>query len=294
MPRRSSDPAREFCADTSRETAEQLTATASVADRWILVEYRGVWSYDALEGSGLAPSVRAHLRERARALGRTKVLFIRSSERRAGSTVRVFWAASTERGSRMRGAEVEHHEQLLELDFDGDTGDAVDHPLLLVCTHGKHDPCCARYGRPLYQAIAEQADEGWAWQCSHVGGDRFAGNLVVLPEGLYFGRLDPAEAWVVLDEYLAGRIHLAAYRGRSCHTFPVQAAERAVREATGETRIDGLELLTVDPIRFRAGDRTYEVEVEQAVGELTYLTCSASELRHPRTHVAKILPESAA
>ena len=40
------------------------------------------------------------------------------------------------------------------------------------------------------------------------GGDRFAGNVVVLPEGLYYGRVRPEEAWTVLDEHLAGRIHL--------------------------------------------------------------------------------------
>ena len=36
----------------------------------------------------------------------------------------------------------------------------------------------------------------------------------------------------MLDEYLAGRIDLDAYRGRSAYSFAVQAAERAVREAT--------------------------------------------------------------
>ena len=32
------------------------------------------------------------------------------------------------------------------------------------------------------------------WQSSHIGGDRFAGNVVFLPEGLYYGRVEPAEA----------------------------------------------------------------------------------------------------
>jgi hypothetical protein len=292
MATRNSDPAREFCADTSRETAEPLDATASVADRWILVEYRGVWSYDALEASGLGADVKSHLRERARSLGRTKVLFIRSSGKPRRPTFRVFWGSCTEGGATLRGAEVERYKELLELDFDSG-GDAVNHPLLLVCTHGKHDPCCARYGRPLYQALEEQAEEGWAWQCSHVGGDRFAGNLVILPEGLYFGRVEPGEAWAVLDEYLAGRIHLSTYRGRSCHSFLVQAAERAVREQTGETLIDALELVSLEPVRFRVGGRDYEVEIERTLGELTYLTCGASELKHSRRYVARILPERA-
>src|SRR5262249_29131373 len=148
-------------------------------------------------------------------------------------------------------------------------------PLLLVCTHGKHDRCCARYGRPLYEALRDEADEGWVWQCSHVGGDRFAGNLVVLPEGLYFGRVGPDDAWTVLEEYVAGRIHLPCYRGRSRYPFRIQAAEQAVRERAGLTGIDDLELVSTDPICFRAGGQAYEVEVKRELGPLTYVTCAA-------------------
>ena len=175
-------------------------------------------------------------------------------------------------------------------------GEPVGHPLLVVCTHGKHDRCCARYGRPLYQSLDEQADEGWVWQSSHLGGDRFAGNVVVLPEGLYFGRVASAEAWPVLDEYLAGRIELGHYRGRSCYSFAVQSAERAVREASGLTGLDDLELVghADGAVRFRAGGRVYDVEVSEEPGGLTYLTCTADTLRHPRRFAARILRESAA
>jgi hypothetical protein len=273
----------------SLDSAEPLAATASRVDRWILVEYRGVWGYDALEASGLPQEVKDHLRKRAQALGPAKVLFIRRTERRRHSTLRVFWGCSAETGSWLRGAELERHDDLVDLDFDFD-GEPVEHPLLLVCTHGKHDRCCARYGRPLYEALAEAADERWVWQCSHVGGDRFAGNLVVLPEGLYFGRVTADDAWTVLDEYVGGRIHLPAYRGRSCHSFPLQAAERAVRELTGLTRLDAVRIVSTAPIRVEAEGRVYEVEVARESGELTYLTCSAEALRHPRRYAARILP----
>src|SRR6266508_2609172 len=220
---------KEFCSEESRENAEPLAATASRVDHWLLVEYRGLWAHDVLPGSGLSDQVKAHLREQAAARPRTKLLFVRR----------------TERGGTLFHAEVEGYEDLLGLDLTG-PGEPLTHPLLLVCTHGKHDRCCARYGRPLYHALTEQADEDWVWQSSHVGGDRFAGNAVFLPDGLYFGRVGPGEAWPVLDEYLAGRIHLELYRGRSCYSFAEQTAERAVREATGLRGIDDLELVEHD------------------------------------------------
>jgi hypothetical protein len=289
------ESSRAFCSEVSLENAEPLAATASRVDHWLLVEYQGLWSHDALAGSGLSDQVKAHLREQAAARSGTKLLLLRQTRRRGRTGLAVHWGSSPERGSELFRAEVEAYDDLLELDLTA-PGEPLGHPLLLVCTHGKHDRCCARYGRPLYQALDEQVEEDWVWQSSHVGGDRFAGNAVFLPEGLYFGRVGPGEAWPVLDEYLAGRIHLEHYRGRSCYPFAVQAAERAVREATGLRGIDDLELAGRDGalVRFRAAGRLYDVEVTSEPGALTYLTCAAEALRHPRRYAARILRESAA
>jgi Sucrase/ferredoxin-like len=288
-------PGRSYCSEVSLEHAEPLAATASRVDHWLLVEYRGLWSHDALAGSGLSDQVKSHLREQAAARPHTKLLFVRRTQRRRRRGLAVFWGSSRPGGTELFRAEVEEYADLLGLDPTV-SGEPVGHPLLLVCTHGKHDRCCARYGRPLYQALDEQVEEGWAWQSSHLGGDRFAGNILILPEGLYFGRVQPAEAWPLLDEYLAGRIELGHYRGRSSYPFAVQSAEVAVRERTGLTGVDELELARHDGrfVRFRAGDSVYDLEVSEADGGLTYLTCSAEVLRHPRHYAARILRESAA
>ena len=60
---------REFCSEVSTENSEPLAATASRVDHWVLVEYRGLWSHDALVGSGLSDQVKAHLRGQAAARG---------------------------------------------------------------------------------------------------------------------------------------------------------------------------------------------------------------------------------
>jgi hypothetical protein len=286
---------RAFCSEVSLENAEPLAGTASRVDHWLLVEYRGLWSYDALAGSGLSTEVKTHLREQAAARPNTKLLLVRRTQRRGRPGLAVFWGRSAEQGAELYGREVETHADLLELDVTR-RGDPVGHPLVLVCTHGKHDRCCARYGRPLYQSLEEQAEDDWVWQSSHLGGDRFAGNVVVLPQGLYFGRVEPGEAWPVLDEYLAGRIELGNYRGRSSYSSAAQAAERAVREASGLTGLDDLELAgqAGGIVTFRAGGRLYEVEVTEEPATLMYLTCTSDTLRHPRHYAARILRESAA
>jgi hypothetical protein len=285
-----------FCSEVSLQNAEPLAGTASRVDHWILIEYRGLWGYEAVAASGLSEEVKAHLRARRDARPNTKLLFIRRPHRRDHPSLGVFWGSSPERGGELFHAEIEGYDDLLDLDLAGQGSEALDHPLLLVCTHGKHDRCCARYGRPLWKALEEQADDEWVWQASHVGGDRFAGNVVFLPGGLYFGRVAPADAWSVLDEYLAGRIALDHYRGRSAYTFAEQAAEVAIRRAAGLRGLDDLELVEHEGahVRFRAGSRVFDVGVVYEPGELTYLTCNATALRHPRHYAAGILRESSA
>jgi hypothetical protein len=287
-------PRRPFCADISADTGEPLTATASRVDHWVLVEYRGLWNRDVLGASLFSDRVKASLREQLEALPKSRLLFIRRAERRSQEGRMVYVARSTEEGASLRGLEVGHVEDLVGNDLAA-LAAPVRHPLLVVCTHGKRDRCCARYGRPLYDRLREEADDDWIWQSTHVGGDRFAGNVVCLPHGLYFGRVAADDVWALVDEYLAGRIYLPCYRGRACYGFPVQAAEYAVREARGVSEVDGLRLVSASRsgakswnVRFlvRSSGEVHEVKVEQEAGELTYLTCDADALRHPRRFVA--------
>jgi hypothetical protein len=280
-----------FCADISRENDEPLGATASRIDRWLLVEYRGLWSSDALAGSGLSDQVKARLRDLRAAHPRTRLLLIRRPDRRHLPSLTVYVADSREGNERLGRVEIDRHEDLRGLDPWAAATPATE-PLFLACTHGKHDPCCARYGRPLFEALSEQVDAQSVWQSTHVGGDRFAGNLVCLPHGVYYGRVGRDDVPALVDEYLDGRISLAHYRGRSCWPFAVQAAERRIRAEEGLIAIDDLSLSRVEQVgdrwlvgfETRAGQREIEVAVEH--GELTQLTCNSDAARRPPRYVA--------
>jgi hypothetical protein len=293
---------RELCAELSLANAEPLAATASRVDTWILVEYRGLWNRDLLAGSVLSDPLKAHLRSQLAALPRSRLLFVRRPDRRDHPRFALYYGSTPERGGRFYTLEFDRHDDLVDLDFAGclagaeSAGVPVDHPLLVVCTHGKRDRCCAKFGRPLYDEVCEQAERDWVWQSTHVGGDRFAGNLVCLPTGLYYGRVERTDVWSLLDDLLADRISLERYRGRCCYTFPEQAAEREVRERTGLTGIDDLRLLESRPtgdgwaIRFSAGGAEHEIDVATELGEPTYLTCDAARPARPPRYVTRVRP----
>ena len=115
--------------------------------------------------------------------------------------------------------------------------------LFCVCTHGKHDACCAERGRPAVAALAA-AHPDETWEVSHIGGDRFSGNLLVLPHGLYYGRVDARSALEIGGAHLAGELTLDHLRGRSGLAMPVQFAEIALRRELGATRDDAVRFLS--------------------------------------------------
>jgi hypothetical protein len=292
---------RALCADVSGAASESLAATASRIDRWVLVEYRGLWDRDVLGGSLLSAQLKEHLRDQLAKLGHARLLFIKQPSRRAQARRMLYIGSSRPGEESLYALEFERHDDLLEYDFasalldGGMPGVPVEHPLFIVCTHGKRDRCCAKYGHPLYDGVKGKVDPDWVWQSTHVGGDRFAGNIVVLPEGLYFGRVGEADLDPLLDSYFDRRIYLDLYRGRSAYTFAVQAAERAVREAEGLTGIDDVLLERVERrdgawmVTLRANGVARKVDVAlELADEPVYLTCGSVTPQRPRRYVAQL------
>ena len=292
---------RALCADVSEAASETLAATASRVDRWLLVEYRGLWDRDVLGGSLLSQPLKEHLRDQLAKLGHSRLLFIKQPSRRRQARRMLYLASSRPGEESLHALEFEHHDDLLAYDFaaamldGGLPGVPVEHPVFIVCTHGKRDRCCAKYGRPLYDGLARKIDPDWVWQSTHVGGDRFAGNVVVLPEGLYYGRVDDVDLDPVLDAYFERKIQLANYRGRSAYTFVVQAAERAVREAEGLTGIDDVGLKGVARrgdgwrVTLVADGSSRKVDVMSDLAEeAVYLTCGSATPQRPRRYSAQL------
>ena len=119
------------------------------------------------------------------------------------------------------------------------TGRPVTTPLLLVCAHGRRDVCCARRGVPLARRLART----WpaeVWETTHVGGHRFAANLVILPHGLYYGPVAGSAAETAIAAYQRGEVMLDRYRGRAGQPAEVQRADYLAMEASGDRALTSL------------------------------------------------------
>ncbi len=283
-------PARFFCSEASRTQAEPLFATVARIDTWLLLEHSGPWGARGLPDDALPEPVRHHLERLVSDTPRCRALFIKRGPARPAAP-RLFIARSRETEPRTRVIELSSYHDLMALRpgaLTGHSGAPWGEPLWLVCTHGRHDKCCARFGRAAWRALKTHAG-GAAWQCSHVGGDRFAANLVLMPFGIYYGHVSPEDVPALVEAGAEGRIELKHYRGRSCYARPAQAAEYFIRSETGITGIGDLrfeESHAVDDCRWRvrflerANGRIHEAEIAARDSHTLELrTCKATEPR---------------
>lgn len=170
-----------------------------------------------------------------------KVLLVRRPGRReAGDDPHSWFAVDTVRRTWVRGT-WRTPEHLLEAahalgpPLSGSDDDAE--PMVLVCTHGTRDACCAVRGRPIVATLARAMPDE-VWECTHLGGHRFAGTLLSLPDGTCFGRLEPETVVGVVRAHREGRTDASHLRGTTRWEPAVQAALVAALAAHPPASVD--------------------------------------------------------
>ncbi|MGY1740956.1 MULTISPECIES: sucrase ferredoxin [unclassified Blastococcus] len=282
----------ERCSVRALQRGDSPTATAAPAQRWVLIEQPGPWGRDALTQSRIDPRAAARLAQRARAEG-VRLLLIRRPDARAGESGRR-WAYVDGRPGRqgawwsVRGSDAE----VADAPWDGSVGEPREELTYLVCSHGGHDACCALRGRPVARGLlAAGAD---VWECSHLGGDRFAANVVVLPLGVYYGRV-PGDGTELLAAHEKEQVALPFLRGRAGLPPAVQAAQHHARTELGLLGVEDLPARRATRLT-PAGDpvERWEVTLAGVDGDVVVLlecrpteqafrlTCSASHDAHAR------------
>lgn len=237
---------RYHCSNAARLRGDDNAATATRIDVWILVEVPGPWGRNPLTDAGLPPPVSAALRRAATKVPRSRVVFIRRRfESRSGCRVYIVRSAPRENVLMIELPSIDAVADVPFVDIarNGGTVTETQRPLVLVCTHGQRDSCCGRRGFPLYDALRHRPELD-VWQCSHIGGDRFAANAMVLPTGLCYGPVEPRDADALTESILRGQVVIESYRGRSTMPRLAQAAETFVRRQTGITGLNALTVLS--------------------------------------------------
>jgi hypothetical protein len=271
------------CSALAEQLDEPMIGSVDHRVRWLLVEDRSAWGEKAVRDV-----LGVELEAAAGSRGVRLLLVRRREGDPAADVVRRAFMVDTATGA----MGVRSLTDLAELDAlldlaPADFGALLADPLFLVCTNGKRDACCALRGRALVAALAVDHAER-TWECTHLGGHRFAANLVCLPDGIVYGRVTASDGPRLADAYLDGRVDPALLRGRSAWPAPAQVAERALRLRLGLRRLTDVRLGTAE-----VGDATASVELEvggaghrfELVAERSspprQISCRADELERP-------------
>lgn len=280
------------CSDQSLSRGDPLYGTASPGTAWVMLEFAGPWGKSALlqSPSTVEPGLGRAIARRFETAGMRIAAIRRPGRRPEPRRWRWFIARCEEGSETLYQGEVDGPAGYLDIALDGSDGTRSPGPLVAVCAHGKHDRCCAVRGRSATAAIADRYPE-FTWECSHLGGDRFAATMLMLPEGLCYGRIDTTDAAGLVRLYLDGRLDNGFLRGRTSLPHVVQAAQYFAREQSGDDRIAALSPLEVTPGEHRirvvlaAQEGPLEVVLAEELSEPLQSMCESSVLGRVRTFV---------
>lgn len=280
------NPADVFCSDAQ---AEPLPGTAKTGSTYVLLEWPGPWSRDVLDGDTLGAELSAKLKAHLAQYNATLLLIRHSSrERRDIPDHHVYLVFADEAVTEV--LHVDGPEAVLALDLSGPGNNGAqrrDTPLVLVCTHGKRDRCCAVKGRSLVREL-ERSDDV-VWETSHIKGHRFAPTMLLMPWAYSFGRMSQAAAGAMIDHALAGRYFVPGNRGRGTLPPPAQVAEIAVAAelsrageevAIGQLLVDAPD--TADDtatVTVRSGERAYTVLLRRREVDGVVASCGQAPKR---------------
>lgn len=238
-----------FCADNSRQLQEDMIGTATNYQTYILVECPTPWTYEAFNSKWVPDNLRILVEEVKRAKMPVCFLLIANDQSHGvkettlliyqqqkglikGYSKQEFKLPNIEKAAGV----VSKYLAGFNTDYEIETPSSRD---ILICTHGSHDQCCARYGNPFYfyaqnyaQNYAEnksydlQSNQVRIWKSSHFGGHRFAPTAIDFPQGRYYGILDQNTFPSILN--YSGDIECfnKIYRGWGILPNPLQILEK--------------------------------------------------------------------
>ncbi len=258
-----------------------MLGTAFPAARLLLVEQPFPWGPEGLRTSRFERDTALAIEARAREEG-VRVQAIRRPGRASEGARRRWMLVDTRDAARsVRCGQFGEDAELLELPLDGSRGRLDRDPLYLVCSHGRHDPCCGERGRPVVASLAASSP-GRVWQASHLGGCRFAPTVLVLPLGVMYGRVPVSATGALVAAAEAGEVLGGIFRGRIGIPPAAQAAIGFAHERLAMPRVRDVAYVSTTAIdaatvvvRIDSAQGPFDVTVERTRIDAPGLTCGA-------------------
>lgn len=272
-----------FCSAASRYFKEQLAGTAANSSVFILLEHSNPFP-EKISEAHFDKEWLKKMQALARSLN-GKVLLVRNKKTNF-KDCKITFVDCKRCGYFSIETTVEHvHTIDLASYISASTTQWEKDPFFVICTNGKKDKCCSKFGFPVFKFFESFNADVRVWESSHVGGDRFAANVVAMPFGIYYGHVVVEDVGHIMVRTLLRKIYKNKYRGLSRRSFFEQSVECYVREHLQNYDIDFD--VTIQLIRHDGNSYTVKVyttnnihyEVTLLKEEINYphlLTCKSN------------------
>lgn len=225
-----------FCSAASRYFKEQLNGTAANSAVFILIEYNSPFPAKVTEAN-----IDKEWLKKTQQLAKAhngKVLLVRNKTSNAESCKITFVDCNKCSYFTISTTADKYTAVDMSALLAADETVWQNDPFFLVCTNGKKDKCCSKFGLPVYKFFESFNTDVPVWESSHVGGDRFAANVVAMPYGIYYGHVAVEDVGHILVRTLLKKIYKNNYRGLSRRSFFEQSIECYVRDHLRNYDID--------------------------------------------------------
>lgn len=214
------------CAEVSAAQNEPMIGSAPQVGLWIFLEVRETWEPKNLETNSLPTVAKAWLDD-AMARGEAEGLMPRAQfirhRRRPSDPLTVMTFCDGE----LRKQEISDYSELASINPLGNQMPKSEDILYFVCTHARRDLCCSREGLPTWQRL-DALSNGRAWQTTHLGGHRFAPNVLTLPSARSYGRVRVDEVDAFFADIESGEVPTKYLRGNAALPPDAQACEPTI------------------------------------------------------------------
>ena len=277
--------ADQACSFQSLFAGEALAGTAPQANTWVFVEQPGPWGREALKDSQLAPELAESLRALDAQPG-IKVLLTRHPSRtsRTAATDRYVWVSRSDGHVReLFQAQYVDQRELTATSLSGLSNGNIGSEFkqihdrfAFVCTHSGRDACCAVLGRELIDRSIPNSPDALShlvWECSHIGGHRFAPTALLAPINTVVGR---CEASTIHDWVAAGTIRAGCIRGASWLDPQAQAAQAYILSENPELQTPDIHIELTE-----VGSSSYRVTAQDGRSWMVHLASVQLDLTRP-------------
>ncbi len=249
-----------FCSDVQ---VEPLPGTAKKESVFVLFEWPNGWSRDILDGGTFGPELTAQLKAKLKGVAGLQLIRKPGKEGRVINGQHRCYVVWAEQGV-CKEYLLDGPADILGLDLGAPLGDVAKHPLVLICTHGRRDVCCAVKGRALAAELAAEFPDV-VWETSHTKGHRFAPSILLMPWGYSFGRLNIEAARELVRAAQRGEYFYPGNRGCGLYGPRGQVAELAVARGLIEAgeRVRFGQLRADDAHVRHADGREWRVELQE-------------------------------